>query len=370
MIKIGFICWRQGGGTSDYISSSPKKSWMKNLKKETKGEYKGQYPFEKALIAAMEEKYNDIEIMFINKFDEKLLVQNDVNFILSLNLLNAWEKSDEEYERVYKIIKDPKMKVYPNLKEQLFLYDKGNYLKYYEKKGIPIAPTFIIKSDRDHLNIINKVKRKGWKSFVLKPHRAYATTGIGLFNLSDKKLEEKVKKYLDKNEKFPAFVCQELIDGFSKFWEIKSYWINGKFRYYVPTHCWSWLENACAHNSEIDYSHLKNVSRDVIKQVKTMGKKVLDTYPKMNKYSDPPLFLRIDFGCCVDNKMDGKKYFLNEIEYAGCGTLTEIANINNAFDIWVREYYNKAKHIYKMLNKNKKSNKKTNRKKNRTKRRS
>lgn len=347
-MKIGFICWRQGGGTSDYVSETPKKSWMKDLKKVTKGEYKGKYPFEKALIAAMQEKYKNDKIVFINKYDEKLLIKNDVNFVLSLNLLNAWEKSDAEYERVYKLVQDPKMKVYPNLKEQLFLYDKGNYLKYFEKKGIPIAPTFIIKDDRNSTKIINKAKNKGWKSFVLKPHRAYATIGIGLFDLNDKKLDEKVQKYLDKNKKFPAFVCQELINGFSKYWEIKSYWINGKFRYYVPTHCWSWLENSCAHNSEIDYSHLKNVSKDVIKQVKTMGKKIVESYPKMNKYSDPPIFLRIDFGCCVDNAMDGKKYFLNEIEYAGCATLTEVASINNAFDIWVREYYNKAKHIYQM----------------------
>ena len=61
-MRIGFICWRQGGGTSDYVSATPKKSWMKDLKKETKGEYKGKYPFEKALIAAMQEKYkNDVK---------------------------------------------------------------------------------------------------------------------------------------------------------------------------------------------------------------------------------------------------------------------------------------------------------------------
>ena len=35
-MKIGFICWRQGGGTSDYVSATPKKSWMKDLKKEQK----------------------------------------------------------------------------------------------------------------------------------------------------------------------------------------------------------------------------------------------------------------------------------------------------------------------------------------------
>ena len=41
--------------------------------------------------------------MFINKYDKKLLEQNDVNFVVSLNLLNAWEKSDKEYESCLQI---------------------------------------------------------------------------------------------------------------------------------------------------------------------------------------------------------------------------------------------------------------------------
>ena len=66
-------------------------------------------------------------------------------------------------------------------------------------------------------------------------------------------------------------------------------------------------------DSFIDVSHIKNVSPSVIKDIKRMGKKIVELYPKMNKFSDVPFFLRIDFGCCIDNKMDGKNYFLNEI---------------------------------------------------------
>ena len=36
-------------------------------------------------------------------------------------------------------------------------------------------------------------------------------------------------------------------------------------------------------------------------------------------------------------------YFLNEIEYAGCGVLTEFVSAFNALDIWAREYYKKSK---------------------------
>ena len=59
----------------------------------------------------MNYKYKDIEINYINKFDRELLKQNDVNFLLSLNLLNAWEKSDNEYERVYKLIQDKSLNI-------------------------------------------------------------------------------------------------------------------------------------------------------------------------------------------------------------------------------------------------------------------
>ena len=197
------------------------------------------------MIASIKHKYKDIEINFINKYDKTLLEKNDINFVVSLNLLNAWEKSDSEYDRVYKLMQDKSINIYPNLKEQLFLYDKGKYLNYYKNKGIPIAPTFVINKKRDTKSIIKRVMKEGWDSFVLKPHRAYATIGIGVFNTDDKNLEKKISKYLEKNKKFPAFICQEMIKGFSKFFEIKSYWINGKFKYYVSTHCWSWLENYC-----------------------------------------------------------------------------------------------------------------------------
>ena len=77
MVKIGIISWKQGGGTNDYILPKPYNPWKKDLKVVQKGKYKGKIPFEKALIAAMEYKYNDVEIMYINKFDEKKMKQNE-----------------------------------------------------------------------------------------------------------------------------------------------------------------------------------------------------------------------------------------------------------------------------------------------------
>ena len=78
MVKIGLVCWQQGGGTNDYVE--PKKQpWLKDVKIVQKGTYKGLIPFEKALQAILH-KYKDVESL-INKFDEKKLEKNDVSFL-------------------------------------------------------------------------------------------------------------------------------------------------------------------------------------------------------------------------------------------------------------------------------------------------
>jgi len=380
MIKIGLICWKQGGGTNDYIK--PKKQpWLNNVKIVQKGPYKGLIPFEKALQAALEYNYNDVEVMFMNTFNEAKLKQNDVNFLVSLNLLAAWEKSDKEYKRVLKLMRDPSLNFYPNLKEQFFLFDKGDYLEYYAKHGIPIAPTFVVRKDRNPKKIIDQVRSKGWKSFVLKPHRAYANIGIGKFNkeqpstnsiqsqdpsvlksvASNPNAEKEVSKFLTKNKKFPAFVCQEVINGFAKFWEVKSFWINGQFKYYVAVKA----ADKVFSESKIYGSNLAEfgkVSPKVLHDIKRMGKKIVDLYPKMNPKSNPPLYLRIDFGCCNNNSMDGTSYFLNEVEFAGCAIFTQEGIHKDVFNLWVKAYYKKAKEFANKSSKTVRRKKRTRRK--------
>lgn len=373
------ICWKQGGGTNDYILPKPSKPWKKGLKIVEKGAYKGKIPFEKALIAAIEHKYKDAEIVYMNQFDEKKMRENDINFLVSLNLLYAWEKSDKEYNRVSKIMNDPSINIYPNFKEQMFLFNKGDYLEYYEKKGIPIAPTFVIKKDRNIKKILNKVKKKGWSSFVLKPHYAYANIGIGKFSkkstqLSDysnegtfssfsPNVEKEVSKYLTKHKRFPGFVCQEVMNGFAKFWEVKTFWLNGVFKYYVAMKAADEVfseSKIYGDNPEV----FGKISPSVLKSLKKMSKKIINDYPKMNKHSDPPMYLRIDFGCCQGNTLDGKSYFLNEIEFAGCAIFTEESGLKDFTEIWAKTYYQKAKEYEK---KSKKTNKRTKRIQKRTK---
>ena len=112
-----------------------------------------EYLFEQALASSMEKTYKNVKVTYIPRFNEKKIQENDINFLAGNNLLNAWDGGPDEYKRVYKIMTNKKNNIYPPLKEQFFLYNKGDYLKYYEKKGIPIAPTFLIKKN-NYINII------------------------------------------------------------------------------------------------------------------------------------------------------------------------------------------------------------------------
>ena len=71
-----------------------------------------------ALVAAIEHKYEDLEVVYLKNFNEKTL-QNDVNFLVGVNLLNAWHTSPKMYEKWLKIMKI-KNNIYPPLSDKCF----------------------------------------------------------------------------------------------------------------------------------------------------------------------------------------------------------------------------------------------------------
>ena len=186
MVKIGIL----GGRLGETNPSTPYSKWMENVPDKYIDD--GWILNEAALAAAIEYKYPDSEVKYITNFNEKTLQKNDVNFLVGVNLLNAWHgNSKTQYKKWLAIMKNTKNNIYPPLSEQNFLYNKGDYLIYYEKKGVPIAPTFLIKENRDPSKILQKVKDKGWPSFVVKPDYAFANIEISKYDLIKEEKEEK-----------------------------------------------------------------------------------------------------------------------------------------------------------------------------------
>ena len=337
MVKIGIL----GGRLGETNPSSPYRKWMDNVP-EKYIDNDGWILNEASLVAAIEYQYPDAEVKYLTNFNEKTLQKNDVNFLVGVNLLNAWHSSPKMYKKWLSIMNNKDNNIYPPLSEQDFLYNKGNYLLYYQKKGIPIAPTFLIKGDRDAKKILAEVRKNNWKGFVVKPDYSFANIKISKYDLDDKDVESKLSKDLKKTKKFPGLVCQETMLGFTKKYEIKTFWINGEYKYHVAIKSSGdlWGES----------ERFGRVSSKVMGTVKRLAKRVLDNYPetKIKGKVVRPLLLRIDLGCCQGNTLDTTKYFLNEIEYAGCGTFTDVKNV---FHYWPEAYYKKAIEICDLSNK-------------------
>ena len=342
MVKIGIV----GGKLNEMVSLHPYRKWMDLLDNDDIESYDGEKwtPIEAAYVASINHKYKDAEVVFIDRFDEKRLQQNDVNFLVGLNILNAFQTNQKTYQKQLKMMQNPKNNLYPPHKEQQFLFHKGTYHEYFIKRGIPMAPTFVIRKDRNVKNILKKIKQKGWKSFVLKPEYAYANIKVVKFDTDEKNVEKKLQRYLTQTKKYPGWVCQETMLGFKKYWEIKTFWINGEYKYHLAI-------KADVFDMEEEFG---KVSKDLIDQVKKIAKKIIKAFPKtkINGKEIMPPMLRLDFGCCQGNTLDKSKYFFTEMEYCGCGTFVDYSPTFLRF--YTDVYYKKAKEI-KML-KDKKNN--------------
>ena len=336
MVKIGFV----GGKLYEVVSLHPYRKWMDHLNPNDIEDECTE--IEKAYVASINHKYKDAECVFIDRFDERLLQKNDVNFLVGQNILNAFQNNKTLYQKQLQIMKNPKNNIYPPHKEQQFLFHKGKYHEYFMKRGIPMAPTFIIRKDRNVNKIIQKIKNKGWKSFVLKPEYAYANIKVVKFDINENNLEKKVQKYLNETKKYPGWVCQETMIGFRKYWELKTFWINGEYKYHLAI-------IADVFDNEEQFG---KAPKKLIDQIKPMAKKIIKEFPKTKikgKEIIPPM-LRLDFGCCLGNTLDKSKYFFTEMEYCGCGTFVDYNPTYLKF--YTDVYYQKAKEI-QSLKKNK-----------------
>ena len=300
-MKLGFLIGRDDDNVSKKnFKHIPKRYLIKN-----------KLNVDVAIPYEIKRKYPDVKIDLIKSKNVTLkrLKKNDLNFTLGFNLVEISRISDKRENKIRKIFKNPKSKVIPEWKLQDFIYQKGDYLKYFGRMGIPITPLIVVKKEKNIKKIINQIKRKKWKDFIIKPY--FSGDSIGFIKLNTKEVEENprlLKDYFKEYGYFPGFVFQEALRGFSKFWEYRLFYLNGKFSYAIGNKA----PVSTGHNEMI----AKTVPKKKIAKLKRIGNKIMRIVPhiKLKGKKIPPAFIRMDFGCCLGNTLNKNKYFLNEIE--------------------------------------------------------
>lgn len=231
-------------------------------------------------------------------------------------------------EMFEKALKNTSAFVYPYPNFHKYIINKPRYYADLKRAGIPVAPFFQVNPKKvDIKELKEKVGKKGWKGVIVKPSYAGYSMGIKVYKNFQSTNAKTLKKNFDKLVKhgFPNATVQEFIPSFGDNFEIRTYWINGRYAYSVGT-----LTEAVGTGDGLpitDITTFKSEGGNLPNNIKTklieLGKEVqksIRQYP----YNHP--LIRIDFGCCLSTKNCGGTYFVNEIETMAANMLATDTN--------------------------------------------
>jgi len=229
--------------------------------------------------------------------------------------------------------------VFPPFKHLDFIWDKKKYLTKFKRSKIPINPTIFVKGSVVIPKLLAQISYYKWKEFIVKPVGGCEGHGCGFF-ITKEMISEPTRLmdyFIEYAQYYEEFLVQRLTEGFKKYGEVKTFWIDGSFRYGIITKDKAWSQ-----------SIIKPLTDEkILSTCKPLGEKVLKAIPKLefNGRKTTPVMTRVDMVCCLDNKPHTSlEYYLNEIEEGGlAGTYTNIEQITYPIvDILADAYVRKA----------------------------
>ena len=345
-MKVGIVV----GINTDAISEDRFPKWLEdiddktfNLSKEKWGP--GEYGLGSDIgVAYYVKKYfKGAEVEILTKKDVSLKRFNEFDIIFGLfesYYYTHATKSSEAFKKYNSIIKNTTAIFCHPLELQNFVLNKKLYMETLAKKGIPVMEniSFLIKDNMNSKTMINKIKKQceewGTNIFITKPQPGGFGIGFKKWDLQKVlKNDKQFKIYLGKIEKQvrigkPLLLVQNFVPEFERFYEVRTYWLNGQYSHSMGTIIdplslgVSGFEKVTFAYPKSEYNaRIFNTYDEVpeklddalINKLKTMARKVLKAIPQDK--NGPPFLLRIDFGCCLDNKENCRDYFVNELEY-------------------------------------------------------
>ena len=344
-MRIGIVV----GINTDAISEDRFPKWLEDIDDKTfnlsKEKWGGDYGLasDVAIAYYVKKNFKEAEVEILTKKDVSLKRFNDFDIIFGLYdpyYYTHSMKNSEAYKKYNSIIKNTSAIFCQPLELQKFVLNKKLYMETLAKKGIPVMDniSFLIKDDMNPINMINKIKKKcevwGTNTFITKPQPGGFGIGFKKWDLQKViKNDKQFKSYLKKIEKQvriekPLLLVQDFVPEFEKFYEVRTYWLNGKYSHSMGTII-DPLSLGVSGFEKVKFAYPKSeynarvfntyddipekIDDELVNKLKTLGRKVLKCIPQDK--NGPPFLLRIDFGCCLNNRNNCRDYFVNEIEY-------------------------------------------------------
>lgn len=344
-MKVGIVV----GINTDAISEDRFPKWLEDIDDKTfnlsKEKWDGEYGLGSDIGVAyyVKKNYKEEHVEILTKKDVSLKRFNEFDIIFGLfdpYYYTHAMKSSDAYKKYNSIIKNTSAIFCHPLELQKFVLNKKLYTETFQKKGIPVMETisFLIKDNMNSSTMINKIRKQcetwGTKNFITKPQPGGFGIGFKKWDLEKIiKNDKQFKSYLKKIEKQvriekPLLLVQNFIPEFERFYEVRTYWLNGQYSHSMGTiidpsslgvggfEKVSFAYPKSEYNARVfnTYDDIpEKIEDELITKLKTLGRKVLKTIPQDK--NGPPFLFRIDFGCCLDNKKNCRDYFVNEVEY-------------------------------------------------------
>lgn len=339
MVKIAFIVGKSSDNYPLKYTSRKAPQWLKTQSKnftdfiDTDDH---EVPSDVAMAMYLAEKYPKSTIDCIMGYDvksKKQLDDYDVVFVIydAIEVFHCNKggkktclKDMRAFERA---VKTTSAFVYPYPNFHKYIIVKPSYYKDLKKAGIPVANFFKITPSaayRDVDAFRRRVERKGWKGIIIKPSYAGYSLGIKVMKNFSRVKNQTIKNWFNKLKDFgfPNVTVQEFVRDFGDHFEIRTYWINGRYAYSVGT-----LTKAVGTGGGLPIdgkdtfvSEGGKISDKIKTKLQKLSKEVMKS---IKQYPETHPLLRIDFGCCLDESGCKESYFVNEIETMAANMLAD-----------------------------------------------
>merc|ERR1719230_371994 len=165
--------------------------------------------------------------------------------------------------------------------------------------GIPVAPTiFASKDSRSPDSLLQEIKARGWKAFIIKQSYSCGSIGFKKLQVSDCEANPSIlEEYFTTWSECPEYVVQEFIEGFCRNWEVRCFWFNGEFLYAIANRA----AVSQGEGEKVGVISEAEIPPEFLENAKRIGQDALKSLPQLTTPDGQsigmPTCIRTDIGC-------------------------------------------------------------------------
>jgi len=372
-IRVGFICGKDTDfvehpgkgpkyaniGDTSFLADLPNKYRVDPASHEylmdCPPSTKGQVHCDVAIAWYIQKHYKNIEVDIITpeEITLKRLKSNQLNFTLGYNAVNiSVENNASGPTKLAAFKRAPN--IFPTWESEDFILYKSKYMKACMESGVPMAPTiFAFKGRRSPAQLLKQIAERGWRHFVLKQSTSGFCLGFKKLSVEDCQKDPNIlSDYFQTWEHIPEYIVQETIDGFTRNWETRCFWFNGKFLYAIAN-----MAGVSTKDGKERIVTGDDIPKEFLENAKRIGQQAIKVLPKMKTGMGTAvdnILVRTDIGCADSQVYDRdthwdptkKTFFLNEIEPSSTTYFVRWLKFD-CIPMYAKLYAEKAREIYR-----------------------